>query len=134
MFDRLKNYNNCHFHGAFFHPNDLPEIYAKTDLVLSTYDVENENVRFAEPNKIYESIYFRTPIIVSSGTYLAEKVNEIGIGYDIDAMKDEEIINFIQQLDNESINQRISNINCIDKIKAININDEFFERLKVSIE
>ena len=35
------------------------------DMVVATYDVTIENVRYAEPNKIYEAIFFETPIILS---------------------------------------------------------------------
>ena len=74
MFDGLDSFENCYFHGSFKSPDDLNRIYSQIDLVLSTYDVSSENVRYAEPNKIYEAIYFETPIIVSSGTFLADKV------------------------------------------------------------
>ena len=129
MFEPLKKYPNCHFHGAFKHPEGLPEVYSQLDLVLSTYDVENENVRYAEPNKIYEAIYFETPIIVSSGTFLAEKVKELGIGYDIDAMNDDDIKQFINNLSFDSLQERVSNTMRIDKRETMNINDAFFERL-----
>ena len=130
LFEPLKKYKNCHFHGAFKHPDDLPEMYSQIDLVLSTYDVENENVRYAEPNKIYEAIYFETPIIVSSGTYLAEKVKELGIGYDIDAMNDGAIVDFVKGLTAESLQEKIENARKIDKKEALNINDDFFDNLK----
>ena len=130
LFEPLKDYKNCHFHGVFHHPNGLPSIYAQLDLVLSTYDVENENVRYAEPNKIYEAIYFKTPIIVSSGTYLAEKTNELGIGYDIDAMNDYEIIKFVEGLTEDSIKEKKEAIDRIEPHYALNINDEFFDTLK----
>ena len=134
LFGPLKEYKNCHFHGVFQHPNGLPSIYAQLDLVLSTYDVENENVRYAEPNKIYEAIYFKTPIIVSSGTYLAEKTNQLGIGYDIDAMNDDAVIRFIDDLTEGSINRKQEAIKKIDPNYALNINDDFFDKLKCILE
>lgn len=134
LFEPLKGFKNCHFHGVFQHPNDLPAIYAQLDMVLSTYDVENENVRYAEPNKIYEAIYFHTPIIVSSGTYLAEKTNELGIGYEIDAMNENEVIQFIEGLTVESINEKKEATERIDPQFALNVNDEFFDDLKCVLE
>jgi len=130
LFEPLKKYSTCHFHGPFKHPNDLPEVYSQIDLVLSTYDVENENVRYAEPNKIYEAIYFKTPIVVSSGTFLAEKVEELGIGYAIDAMDENEIVNFVNSLTEKSIMEKVENIRKIDTRKSLNINDGFFEKLE----
>ncbi len=79
-FDPLKKYDKCFFHGRFQSPNDLAQIYSQIDVLLSTYDANYVNVRFAEPNKLYESIYYRTPIIVSSNTFLGEKVKSLNIG------------------------------------------------------
>ena len=130
MFDGMNRIANCYFHGSFKSPDDLNKIYSKIDLVLSTYDVCSENVRYAEPNKIYEAIYFETPIIVSSGTFLSEKVKKMGIGYDIDAMNDEAIIKFVNSLSEESLHEKINKIQRIDKREALNINDDFLERLE----
>ena len=130
LFEPLKQYDNCYFHGAFMHPDDLPKVYSKLDIVLSTYDVENENVRYAEPNKIYEAIYFETPIVVSSGTFLAEKVKRLGIGYDINAMDENEIVEFVNGLTTENLQEKIENARKIDKKETLNINEDFFEKLE----
>lgn len=129
----LKCYNNCHFHGAFKSPDDLPEIYNQIDLVLSTYDTHFENVRYAEPNKIYESIYFEVPIIVSSNTFLADKVQKLGIGYDVDPFNENEIVNFIKELTPESIVSKSLAASRIPKDSLICVNDEMFEKIKNTI-
>lgn len=129
-FRSLEKYKNCIFHGFFKNPVDLPSIYKNIDLVLSTYDTRFENIRYAEPNKIYECIYFETPIIVSSGTFLAEKVNSLGIGYDVDAMNDNAIINFVRELSYEDLGKKIMATKSIDKNETLNINNHLFERLK----
>lgn len=134
MFNGLNQFPNCVFHGAFKHPDDLSNIYSQIDLVLSTYDVENDNVRYAEPNKIYESIYYETPIIVSSATYLAEKVEQLGIGYSIDATNEEMIVDFVNKLTIAEIKEKVSNIQRIDKYTTLNINQDFFMRLNKKIE
>lgn len=127
QFKQLERYENCYFHGIFHNPSDLPEIYGNIDLVLSTYDVEFDNVKFAEPNKIYEAIYFETPIIVSRGTFLGNKVERLGIGYTIDALNDQEVVAFVNKLTMDSISEKICNIQRIDKKETLNINDDFFE-------
>lgn len=129
-FGVLKEFKNCYFHGSFKSPDDLNRIYSEIDLVLSTYDVSSENVRYAEPNKIYEAIYFETPIVVSSGTFLAEKVKRLGIGYDIDAMNEREIIDLINNLTPEGLQVKAENARHIDKREVLNINDDFFEKLQ----
>ena len=123
-------FDNAFFHGTFTSPQDLPNIYSSIDLVLSTYDADVENVRFAEPNKIYESMFFEVPIIVSKNTFLASKVDRLGIGYAINAADDNEIISFVNSLSEESIRERIANIQKIDKDTLVSINDDFYHKLE----
>ena len=129
-FENLRYFSNCYFHGAFMNPDDLPEIYANIDMVLSTYDVEYENVRYAEPNKIYEAIYFETPIIVSSGTFLSEKVSRLNIGYSVDPMDECSVVKLIESIDVDSLKEKMLACAAIDKELCLNVNDRFFERLK----
>ena len=125
-----KNYKNIHFHGVFKNPEDLPSIYEKIDLVLATYDFSSVNVRYAEPNKLYEAIYFKTPIIVSSGTFLSRKVEKLGIGYAINAMDDEEIISFVKQLSLSDIKSKKENCSSLPSDYSINHNPELFKYLE----
>lgn len=129
LFEPLLKYKNCIFHGPFKYPDDLPSIYASLDMVVATYDTELENVKYAEPNKIYESIFFETPIIVSTGTFLADKVNKLGIGFDINALNDEEVVRFVKEMTFQKIQERIDKASAIDKRSTLNINDELFEKL-----
>lgn len=130
QFGKLLIFDNCYFHGAFKSPDELNDIYSQFDLVLSTYDVSSENVRYAEPNKLYEAIYFETPIIVSSDTYLADKVNRLGVGFAINAMNDQEIISFVKTLTSDKIQSAIDCTKGVDKKQVLNVNDAFFERIE----
>ena len=94
----LFKYKNVFFYGAFKNPEDLEYIYNNIDIVVSSYDVNTLNERIAEPNKLYESIFFCRPIVVSSGTYLAERVNELGCGFDIDVFSECSIKMFVDSL------------------------------------
>lgn len=132
-FEELMKYNNCICHGRFSNPNDLPQIYSSIDLVLCTYDIKYDNVRYAEPNKIYEAIYFRKPIIVSDHTYLGNKVKALNIGYVINALDNSAIISFINSLSLDSINEKICSCNLIPKCSAINDNSELISKVKNSI-
>jgi len=132
--DEHKTLKNCIFHGAFRSPQDLPEIYSKIDLVLSTYDADIENVRYAEPNKIYESIYFEVPIIVSKGTFLAEKVERFNIGYAIDPMNDNAVSSFIDSLSEASIKEKSENAHLIDKEDVISVNKKFYQMLELKLK
>lgn len=128
-FSCLKSLRNCIFHGRFTSPIDLPAIYENIDLVLCTYDVTSDNVKYAEPNKIYESIYFETPIIVSKGTFLSEKVDRLGIGFSIDAMNDEEVVRFIKNITKKDIALKMEKTRQIPKVECVNNNASLIKEL-----
>lgn len=127
-FKELEKYQNCYFHGAFKNPDDMPSIYSSIDLVLSTYDTNFENVLYAEPNKLYEAVYFETPIIVSEGTFLAKKVDRLGIGYAVDAFSGESIDRLIKSLTVESIQSKQDKARELGRDFAINSNQALMER------
>lgn len=126
----LNDFPNFYFHGKFVSPNDLPAIYSKIDIVLSTYDTSGVNARYLEPNKLYESIYFETPIIVSSETYLSDIVNKFNIGYSINTKNEESINRFLENLSLENLLEKKYYLRQIEKNKCINDNYEFFDYLK----
>lgn len=129
LFESLKHYGNCFFHGKFSTPYDLPYIYSKIDLVLATYDVKYKNVRYAEPNKLYEAIYFETPIIVSEGCFLGEKVKRLNVGYTVDALNETKIQVLLDEMSHESIRQKVRNMRKLGTDYAINSNEHFFQEL-----
>lgn len=116
--DQLPQRNNIFYHKAYKSPEDLPDIYSNVDILVSTYDASKVNVRFAEPNKLYESIYFGCPIIVSSGTFLAEKVHRLGIGYDVNPYSKESIRQLISQISSDYSTKQ-SALSNMDKKDAI---------------
>ena len=125
-----KKYQNIHFHGKFRNPDDLPSIYEKIDLVIASYDATSINAQYAEPNKMYEAIFFRTPIVVSSNTFLAKKVNKLGIGYSVNALNKQEIVAFINGLTEKSITDKIQALGRIPQVDATNENPELFDYLR----
>lgn len=128
VIDRLKSYSNIYFHGRFSNPVDLPGIYSNIDVLLAIFDLKPANWLYAEPNKLYDSIYFRTPIVAPKGTFLENRVNEMGIGYSID-MRNESVKDFISSLSVESINHKIENLNNIPLSYAVNDNHILFEMI-----
>lgn len=134
QFEPLKQFKNCYFHGAFRSPDDLPEIYSKIDVLLSAYDVTGVNPRYAEPNKLYEALYFEKPIIVSSHSFLAEKVKRLGVGYDVDALDEKAIVELVTRIDAKSIEEKKHHFEKIDKKTCINNNEEYFALLKEKLQ
>lgn len=120
--EELPKGKNIHYHGRFESPKDLPDIYSKVDVVVATYDVFTVNEKYAEPNKLYESIFFRCPIIVSSNTFLAEKVKRLGIGYDVDPYNKEKVINLVHDIETDLF-KKVASINKIDTSYAIGNNN-----------
>lgn len=126
----MSKYSNIKFHGPFKNPEGLSGIYENIDVVLATYDATSINAQYAEPNKLYEAIYFRTPIVVSSNTFLAKKVNRLGIGFDINGLNKEEIVKFVQNLTQEKLMSKVESCMQIDQKVAINDNPEIFTYLE----
>lgn len=115
--------------GPFKNPDELPMVYSQIDIVVSTYDIEDDNPRYAEPNKIYESIYFDTPIVVTSNTFLANKVGMLGIGFHVNARNDDEIIGFWKVLNKQMLEEKIDACRKIDKNYCIDDEKELFEMI-----
>lgn len=130
----IKEYKNIHFHGPFTNPVDLPEIYRSIDINVVCYDTASGNVRIAEPNKLYESIFFETPIVVSSGTFLAQRVNKLKIGDDIDASSDEKIKDYISSLSRSKIDKLLAEIQKIPYSDVIDETDKFIKAVKHYID
>lgn len=130
LFHELERYPNIFFHGRFTSPVDLPRIYSEIDIAYATYDAEYANIRYAEPNKLYEAIYFEAPFLVSSHTFLAEKVKSLGIGFDVDARDAEAVCKFVKGLTAETLQDKVRHAAAIDKQATINENSQFFEKLK----
>lgn len=111
--ERVRSFGNVYFHGPFKNPTDLDTIYSNVDINVVCYDTRSINVCIAEPNKLYESIYYSTPLVVSKGTFLEDRVNELNVGFSIDAQSDVAIIDFINNLENidfKDINLAMQNI------------------------
>lgn len=92
-------YGNVKYWGSFKSPDDLERIYSNIDVVVACYDNTTINEQIAEPNKLYESICFCKPILVSEKTYLADRVRELQSGFVMNAFQDQLIVDFLDNLD-----------------------------------
>ena len=75
-----EDYSDTEFIGAFDYPSQIANIYGRINVSFAVYDTNLRNVKVALPNKLYEAIRCRIPLIVAPGTYLAEIVERLGIG------------------------------------------------------
>lgn len=126
----LNGFKNCTVHGKFKNPDELPVIYSNIDFLVGTYDVSGINPRYAESNKIYEAMFFETPIIVSKDTVLAKIVNKYNIGCAVDALKDNEVIDCIRSLTKEKYDMYRHALAVIPKTESVNENTSFFNLLE----
>lgn len=111
----LDTYPNIFSHGSFHNPNQLENIYKKIDVLVSCYDTKNLNTTLAEPNKLYEAMFFCKPIIVSEGTFLGEKVIKLNAGYTVDAQNVNSIRTLIESLNINDLNKISMNLLNIKK-------------------
>lgn len=119
---------NVKFSGEFKN-EDKPKIYEEIDIINAIYGNETYEVTTALPNKLYDCLIFKRPMIVSSGTYLAEIVKKYNLGIAVD--KDDDILNkleyYIQTFDKDifisGIEELFSQIN-----KDIDNNRDMIER------
>ena len=132
--DEVKNMSNVYMHGSFVNPRDLPSIYQQIDILISCYDTASWNVRVAEPNKLYEALFFETPIIVSKGTFLEKQVKRYNAGYAIKADDDRGIIECIKNIDEQSLDKFVQSEKKVPWQTLIDDTSVFMERLKLIIE
>ncbi|KYQ85092.1 hypothetical protein AWW72_06260 [Acinetobacter sp. NRRL B-65365] len=120
---------NCFYHGVFKSPEDLSSIYNNVDINIILYDYDNNNVKLALPNKLYESIAFTKPIICARDVALGEYVvdNHLGVAVDDFNLKDsiEKIIDEYETYIESLLNMPSSSYLCYEQ-------DDILELLKVN--
>lgn len=81
--------SNVSFLGGFA-PEQKESYYHDTNFVVGCYGNDNMIVKTLTPNRLYEACVYRRPLIVNSGTHLAEIVRDNGLGIvvDLDDMRD----------------------------------------------
>lgn len=67
-----------------FSNNQKKQLYENIDIINAVYGNDSLVVTTALPNKLYDAILYKKPIMVNKGTYLSEVVEEYQIGFAID--------------------------------------------------
>ncbi|MDO5018770.1 MAG: glycosyltransferase [Lagierella massiliensis] len=86
------------YRGKFYYEDEIAKLYSQCDIIFSVYNAQMKNVRIALPNKLYESIIAKLPIIVAKDTYLEELVNEWKVGFAVSHRSVEEIREVVLRL------------------------------------
>ena len=122
---------NIFYHGRFRNPDDLATIYSQIDLTMATYDTTQINPQYAEPNKLYEAIFYETPIIVSHNSFLADKVERLDVGFSVDALNDEDIRRLTASISEDVLREKTAVCHAIPKSESININSAFVSQCRM---
>ena len=95
---------NVEFLPAFTN-DQKPEIYRDVQLIHSIYGSHNQVVRLLLPNRLYDCVLLKKPILVSKGTYLAKVVAQYNLGIAVDPATDDvaqEIKNYLKHFDHQA--------------------------------
>jgi glycosyltransferase involved in cell wall biosynthesis len=76
----IKNRALFSFSGPYEYSRDIKKLYSDVDLIYAVYDEHDLNCQVALPNKIYESMITKIPVLVAQKTYVAARVNRLKIG------------------------------------------------------
>lgn len=128
--ESLKQYPNIFLHGLFKNPDDLPSIYASLDFCVCNYDVTGINPRYAEPNKLYEALFFDTPILVSPNTFIGKKVKAWDVGSEIDSYDENRIKQTVNGINREMYDRMVSNIKALPKADLVTNNTSLINRIR----
>ncbi|AII13937.1 glycosyltransferase, family 1 [Campylobacter iguaniorum] len=127
-----KTYENIKYFGEYNFFKDSAKIYGSIDILYMSYDTtswDSFNNKIALPNKFYEAMYFRVPIITSSETYLGELVEKYKIGKTIKCCDGGEILNALIDINLNQISRNFDKIS-----KDIYLGDNDYIRLAEFIQ
>ena len=132
--DNVKEMKNVFLHGPFVNPVELPSIYSQIDIVISCYDISSWNVRVAEPNKLYEAVFFETPIVVSKETFLAKQVERFNAGYAIKADEDQSIVDFVNSIKVDDLQLFKTEEHKVPWMELVDNTEPFLNRINAILE
>ena len=93
------NYPNVQVHGKYDGTKEASGLYAGTDVLFCAYDPNDRNYQgHAEVVKFYEAIVTGTPMIMTAGLGMADKVIKNNWGLVCDTRNQEEIRNAVIKL------------------------------------
>ena len=78
-----KSIKNVVFKGEFKN-EDKPKLYKEIDLINALYGNDRLEVTTALPNRLYDGILFKKPVIATKGTYLGDIVDKFHLGIFVD--------------------------------------------------
>lgn len=123
-----KAINNVYFQGRFEN-KQKPKIYEDIDIINSIYGNNSLEVTTALPNRLYDALLFKKPIIVSKGTYLSAVVDKYKIGVVVDVVNDD----LVNKLEKYICDFKIDDFNKnVDSLLKIITNEQkiYFQKIE----
>lgn len=120
---KSKNITNVVFKGEFKN-EDKPKLYKEIDLINAVYGNNSLEVTTALPNRLYEGLLLKRPVIATNGTFLGDiiKANKIGLCLNLnDRNIDLKIEEYITTLDFDEFN-----LNCEKMLSEIKKEQKYF--------
>lgn len=124
----LNNIKNVSILGKY-NNDEKPNLYKNIDMINSSYSTNSNEVEFAIPNRLYDAVLFKKPIITTKGTYLSKIVEQYGLGLSIDPLNDDIhkcIDKYLSEFDSDDFTKKCNNfldeINRDEKILNNSIN------------
>lgn len=77
---RIKVRGVFEFSGPYEYSKDIKRLYQDLDLIYAVYDEYDRNCQIAMPNKFYEAIISRIPLLVAANTFVGEQTLKLNIG------------------------------------------------------
>ncbi len=112
LINYIKNKPNCIYYGSYNYESEASKLYSKINCIYSVYDNKLQNVQIALPNRLYDAILTRLPIISADNTQLGNFISKFEIGFQVDINNPNRLIDIIEELrDNPLLTKKIEE-NC----------------------
>ncbi|WP_302297340.1 hypothetical protein [Mitsuokella multacida] len=128
---KKNKYRNVSFSGEFDN-EEKPLIYSTIDIINSTYGNQSLDVITLLPNRLYDALIFKKPILATRGTYLAKIVSENDIGLVVDDSKtytiekyQHSLLNYIASFDPKKFVENTNRLLCSVKREQ----DDFHKKI-----
>lgn len=111
-----RKYSHVDFTGPYQN-QDKFSLYENIDIINAVYGNDSLVVTSALPNKLYDALVLRKPIMATKGTYLGEIVEKyhLGIALDLEGDIQKQITNFIKYFNFDSFDKGVRI--CFDLIR-----------------
>ena len=112
---KINELDNIKYDGEYKSPDDLAEMYGRIDISLIGNISNNmKNVNLALPNRYYESLHYRTPMIAHSNTAVARKIKQNAVGWEIDFTELDTAIEKIMSINSDEL-KKVKEKTYVDK-------------------